>query len=134
MNISPGGGSAIVIVEDEVSIGELVKRAIRHVAPTYDVVLAQHGMGAIIQVEARHVPLVITDYNMPDMSGVEVTREITKRSPTTCVIALTAYADGQLKRQFFAAGARYFLEKPVSLDHLMELVPQLLAAPRADTP
>lgn len=127
MSNLPSGTGTIIVVDDEFSIRLVLRRILQEIAPTYDIVVAQHGAGAIVQIESRFVPLVITDYQMPDMNGLEIIREIKLRSPNTFVVLLTGLTDDGVKQQSIDAGADYILVKPVSVAQLRDVVILALA-------
>lgn len=122
MGAMVNGTGVIVIVDDDRNIGFLIQRILRDIAPSYEIVFAQHGAGAIVQIDSRFVPLVITDYSMPDMNGVEVTQAVKLRSPQTKVLALTGMTSRAIQDAFRAAGADFFLPKPVALAELRDVL------------
>lgn len=65
--------------------------------------------------------LVITDHFMPEMRGLELTGEVLKRKPHTPVIILTG-GDTAIESEAEAMGIRWFVQKPVAMDRLMDII------------
>lgn len=84
-------------------------------------VLAEAGDGrSLVEAAAAHRPdLVLVDVTMPDLNGVEATRQILERSPRTRVIAVTMHKSQRQVTEMLRAGARGYLLKgdPPGLVH-----------------
>jgi CheY-like chemotaxis protein len=84
----------------------------------YMVFHADSGTMALEAVSTAHFDMIIIDYRMPGISGVETARAITeiykgkRRQPR--LVAWTADDDPGIAQLFLAAGATYFLAKPVT--------------------
>lgn len=119
---------AIIVIEDDVEIGDLIRRTLLNATSGYDVIWTQHGLGAIIQVEAQWVPLVVTDYQMYDMNGVEAIQQIKQRSPQTKIIATSGVRDEETIQEILVAGADQFLRKPFFVTDLIKSANDMLEA------
>ena len=80
---------------------------------------AANGREALQQLDAMADPvdLMLVDWNMPEMDGLEATRRLRKRSDgaaKTPVVALTAHAFEDVRKQCLDAGMNGFLTKPIS--------------------
>jgi YesN/AraC family two-component response regulator len=75
------------------------------------------------------VPLLITDYNMPRMNGLELIGNVMAASPSTRVALITAYASTELERRARAIGVDYYLPKPFPLERIEQVVHQTLPPP-----
>src|SRR5262245_66123901 len=122
MSASPPLPPAIVLADDEPDVRRILCRLLAFVVEGYDLVAVGTGDDALAAVAARSVPLLITDYNMPGMNGVELTQRVKATSSTTTVVLITAYASAELERRSKAAGADYFVSKPFSFDQLGAIV------------
>ncbi|MFE1600022.1 response regulator transcription factor [Methylobacterium sp. ID0610] len=69
---------------------------------------------------------LITDVQMPGMSGVELQEHLRAEGRTLPVIVVTAFPNEALRRRVFAAGAAAFLEKPCAGDAMMVSLEQAL--------
>ena len=118
---------AIVLVDDEPDIRVILKRVLRHVADGYDFVAVGSGAAALAVLAARPVPLLITDYNMPGMNGLDLAQAVKAAAPTTTVVLLSAYATPEMARRAQEAGADYSLPKPFPFDQLEAIVREALS-------
>jgi two-component system response regulator (stage 0 sporulation protein F) len=112
---------AILLVEDEPTIMMILHRLMRDLINGYDIVTMSGGEGCMAQIALRPVPLVITDYNMPGINGIDLTCEIKRISPMTRVVLITAYATPELERQAQRTGVDYYVPKPFQLDQLIQI-------------
>jgi CheY-like chemotaxis protein/phosphoribosyl 1,2-cyclic phosphodiesterase len=117
-------GRSILVVDDDPMIVTLLKDLLTHEG--YRVLEAPDGKAAVEMVGAEHPDLVLLDWNLPGMSGIEVCREIRRhadeRIQTTPVVMLTAMSSAEDTREGFAAGASDFLTKPFTPAHLRSRV------------
>jgi nucleotide-binding universal stress UspA family protein len=120
----PRGNKTIVCVDDE----PLVNRALYRLfsREPYDVLIADSARKALRYVQDYDVDLVITDQRMPDMSGVELLREVRQASPATNGIILTAYPESVLVDDPPEAPIPPLFAKPWDDDVLREGVRELL--------
>ncbi|WP_283206530.1 response regulator [Methylobacterium organophilum] len=97
---------------------------------------AAHGEAALAKVRAGLVPgLVITDFHMPGINGVQLIQELRKLAPTRFVPMLVLTTESQQEKRDEArkAGATGWLVKPVQPDKLLQVIKQVAPAvqPRA---
>ncbi len=71
--------------------------------------------------------LVLSDINMPGMTGIELLHEIKKEFPDLRVLMVTAYDNAEMQQAAFEAGAEGYLTKPINFDELKRGVFQLAA-------
>ena len=107
-SIDSRGGSEkaarVLVVDDQPRARFLVRAAVGEVG--YEVVAeATDGEKALGEVAIHEPDLVVMDYRMPVMDGLEATRTIKERYPTVQVIAHTSVTDAELQQDFLAAGA-----------------------------
>jgi DNA-binding NarL/FixJ family response regulator len=108
----------VMVVDDE----ERPRRALRALLQTYPdisvVAEAENGRDAVRLVDERRPDVVIMDYSMPIMDGVEATRRIKAARPHTRVVLVTVYASAQPEAR--SAGADTFLLKGFSAEELIQ--------------
>ncbi|HEY0713076.1 MAG TPA: response regulator transcription factor [Polyangia bacterium] len=78
--------------------------------------------------------VVITDRYLPDVDGIELTRQIKQRRPDTTVLLLSGLEDPGLGEVATAAGVSAMLNKGKSLVHLVPMISRLVAQKRKATP
>jgi DNA-binding NarL/FixJ family response regulator len=72
---------------------------------------AENGQQAVDKFAKAKPDVVVMDFQMPEMNGLEATRQIIKRSPNTPILMLTVYATSQLMEQARRAGVKGFCPK-----------------------
>src|SRR5579862_1279100 len=109
----------ILIAEDEPMVAHTLRMVLA--VDGHAVELAEDGVQALAMFDKSKHDLVITDFKMSNMDGLELAEEIKKRSPTTPVILLTAYVEAIQGMGGHVSNVDFVLGKPCS-------VPQLQAA------
>lgn len=112
----------ILYIEDDPASRLLVERALRHAG--YRVVVAERGLEGIDLARRENPDLIITDINLPDLSGREVTTTLRsdRRFEDTPIVALTAQGYGEHRALALAAGVTGYLTKPVDIEALKDQV------------
>ena len=126
MSDTAGRNPAIILVEDEPDILIILHRLMRDLTGGYDIVTVHGGAEALGQIALRPVPLVITDYNMPGMNGLQLAEKIKEAAPDTRVVMITAYATPELEKRAREQRVDYYLPKPFPLDRLEQIVKDVL--------
>ena len=122
----PARNPAIILVEDEPDILIILHRLMRDLTGGYDIVTVNGGAEALAQIALRPVPLVITDYNMPGMNGLDLVQKVKAAAPTTVLVMATAYATPELEKRARMAGVDYFIRKPFVFEQLEAIVQDAL--------
>ncbi len=73
---------------------------------------------------AHQVEILVTDYNMPGMSGLEFAQQVHKIRPALPVVMTSGYIDDELRSQAYKAGVVALLPKPISSKNLLDLLKQ----------
>lgn len=97
----------------------------------YKVQIVSNGLEAVNECNKKHYDLILMDYHMPQMGGLEATALIRDSSgqglnSETPIVALTADIQDGVEAEFRHAGADDFLIKPFKLDQLSEIVSRWL--------
>jgi putative two-component system response regulator len=108
----------VLLVEDDCDTLDLLENAVVYFG--YDVATAANGADALEQIRSGQFQLVVSDWEMPEISGLELCREIRRRDSIgyTYFILLTAKTGIQSRIEGLNAGADEFLSKPVDPDEL----------------
>ena len=123
---------SILVVDDEPDVVDLFKRRVRRELRRgdYAMLFANSGEEALAQLRAGIEPeimLILSDINMPGMSGFELLGEAKKMWPDLPVAMITAYGDDQSRKRAMAAGASDFLTKPLDFDDLKATIDRMIA-------
>jgi DNA-binding NtrC family response regulator len=102
----------ILIIDDDKWIRTMLKEIIHKEG--YAVIEADNGEHGLEMVRKEHPDLVITDYQMPGIDGLEVLAQIRKLNIILPVILLTGFGDVVLTIKSIQLGAFDYLEKPIS--------------------
>ncbi len=112
----------ILVVDDERQITRVLRTSLQ--SSGYEVTTAHDGLEALASFQEKLPDLVITDLAMPEMDGVELTREI-RRTSDTPIIVLSVRETERQKVTALDSGADDYIVKPFSM-------PELLARVRAN--
>ena len=113
----------ILVVEDDQIIREGISEYLSEFG--YDIVQAKDGQEALKSFENYEINLVILDIQIPLLNGLEVLKEIRKKSELP-VLMLTAFNDEEYKINAFSSLADGYMEKPFSLPVLKVRIDSLI--------
>ena len=114
----------LLIVDDERNIRRSLVTFFESLGHT--VRPAESGTQAIASLAETQFDLVLTDYRMAEMSGLELLREIKKRAPESLVILMTAFATVENAVEAMKSGAYDYVTKPFSLEQIQHTVDRAL--------
>lgn len=110
----------ILIVEDEIGIANFLKQGLEEEG--YDVLVANDGKTGYELALSQKVNLILLDWIMPQMTGIEVCKSIRKTDVKTPIIFLTAKDTVQETIEGLKAGGNDYIKKPFSFDELVERI------------
>ena len=124
---------SILVVDDEPDVAELFKRKFRRELRNGEYVMhfACSGEDAVKKLERGVEPkvmLVLSDINMPGMSGIELLQDTRKRWPGLPIAMITAYGDTESRKRALDAGAAEFMNKPIDFVELKSKIADLVRA------
>lgn len=119
----------ILIVDDEPQITRVLRRSLS--AHRYDVRTAADGESALDTFHDFKPDLVITDLSMPEISGLDLCRELRKSSQIP-IIVLSVKGDEKTKVEALDAGADDYITKPFGIDELLARVRATLRRTASD--
>jgi len=120
----------VLVVEDDADTAGFVRTVLER-RGGMDVVVAGDAMSALAEVAARTPDVILTDIQMPGMSGLELLGELRSHAPGVPVAVMTAFASVDYAVEALRRDADEFLVKPVSAAALLERVAALAAVGQA---
>jgi len=122
-----GSKPRILLVEDDASIQQLMRITLD--TKEWDLMIVSDGHEAIASWEKGAFNLILMDVQMSGMDGLTAAREIRRREPKgshTLIMALTAHAHEQARKECLEAGMDDILIKPLRLENLKDIVNKYL--------
>ena len=120
--------SRVLVVDDSMS----VRRAIASLLEDqgYEVILARDGLEAVKSIEVSRPDVLLTDLEMPNMNGLELTAHVRSRTELSglTVVMITSRSMDKHRRQAMAAGVNVYLNKPFSDHELLQHVASAVTA------
>ncbi|MBI4776698.1 MAG: response regulator transcription factor [Deltaproteobacteria bacterium] len=116
----------IVIADDHTIVREGIRSLLEAREDFIVVGEASTGREAIREVEELHPDIVIMDVSMPDLNGLEATRQIKKRFPDCKILVLTMYEDKESIRQMLQCGASGYVVKKSAVSQLFDAIEAVL--------
>jgi DNA-binding NarL/FixJ family response regulator len=117
----------IVLIEDDVLLGDLLCMGFKHRFAPADLKLFNNGKEGLAYCRAEKPDLVMVDLGLPDMDGREVIRTLHHISPDTRVIVLTGQVNPTLPGQLLALGVSGYVDKASSFENAEGAVKRVLA-------
>jgi pilus assembly protein CpaE len=106
-----GNAVSVVVVDDQAPF-RLAARAVLRRTEGFELVgEAENGLEALTLVDTLKPDLVLMDINMPEMGGIEATRQIVAELPATVVILCSTYGVNDLPPEAATSGARAYVHK-----------------------
>ncbi len=113
----------VLVVDDDAMTRQTLSIAL---ADDYEIVTAKDGREALAIFARNHVDIVLSDLDMPGMSGIELLEEISRSASAPPVIIITGQGTIESAVQAMKLGAYDFVTKPVNIDRLMLLIEKTL--------
>ncbi|MCE5334557.1 MAG: PAS domain S-box protein [Desulfobacteraceae bacterium] len=120
------GTGRILLVDDEKSVVDVVKEVLEQMG--YNVVARYSSLDALEAFQANpwRFDLVMSDQTMPQMTGIDLAKEMLKIRPNTPIVLCTGMIDTAYKERALEAGVKAFLVKPLILHELAETLKKAL--------
>ena len=125
-------GQRILVVDDEPSIVDAVATALRYEG--YDVEEVRTGRAALEAVAREEPDLIVLDWMLPDIAGIDVGRRVRERGFKSAILFLTAKDATENKVEALRAGGDDYVTKPFSLAELVARTQAILRRTAGDLP
>jgi two-component system cell cycle response regulator DivK len=124
---SPLDGKRILVIEDREENRRLLRAILRIEGAT--MLEAERSKEGIEKAESELPDLILMDFQMPDMDGIEATRRLRQNPKTNAIpiIFVTASAGDETRREALEAGSDGFLTKPFDPTRLVTQIAEILS-------
>jgi CheY-like chemotaxis protein len=124
---SEGRGKRILYIDDDESQLFASKRMLERWGYCVSAYIEQREALDVVLAGKLRFDLVVTDYSMPGISGIEIARAIHDAQPELPVIMISGYINDELRQQAASAGVGELIGKPQNLEDLRDAVQRLIA-------
>ena len=124
----------VLLVDDQKDIVRLLHSALQTLGHPLDLVDAPSGEEALLEASRRKVDLLVADYLLPGISGVELMRKIKARNAELKVIFISGMTERKARAEMLAAGAVALFDKPIPLADFLDAVERSLGLVRTIFP
>lgn len=116
----------ILIVDDDPAVLLTLAASIEKLNSHYAVDTCESGAEALTYLESHEYILLLTDYSMPGMNGLDLARVVRERSPKTCIIMMTAYGSDTLRALVEDLHLEAFVDKPFTVKQIREIIGRII--------
>jgi two-component system response regulator (stage 0 sporulation protein F) len=125
---------SILLVDDQRDIVRLLHSSLQTLGHELVIIDAPSGEEALLEASLRKIDLLIADYLLPGISGVELMRKIRARNPSLKVIFITGMTERKARNEMLNAGAVAMFDKPIPLADFLDSVERSLGLVRTIFP
>lgn len=118
----------ILLVDDDPNCLDAIDQLMQR--DGYETLPISQGLDAIKIVTEKIIDLAIVDYNLPDIDGIKIIRQIKRTKPYIPVIMVTAQPSTEVRMASLEAGAYSFISKPINIPNFRQVVAEALQSPR----
>jgi DNA-binding response OmpR family regulator len=119
-------GRRVLVVDDDAAVRNLLARLLAMQGLVVD--MASDGTTALGLLEQHPYTLLITDLEMPGLSGVDLILEVRTRGMMHPILLLSSKLDNEVRKKLGGAGRLEYLAKPFTLDAIRAAIERLVQA------
>jgi PAS domain S-box-containing protein len=123
-----GHGERVLYVDDDETMVVMVESLLKHLGYHVSVFQSAHAAIAAVRQHPEAFDCVVTDFNMPECSGLDLARELARVRPGLPVVVSSGYITDELRFQARGAGVRGLLEKQNTFEELGTMLASILPA------
>jgi two-component system, NtrC family, response regulator HydG len=114
---------SVLIVDDDQNIGDTLTDILNESG--FNASFTTSGEEALKLIRRKEFDVILLDIRMPEMNGVETLKDVSRNSPLTSVVMITAYAEDKFVEQAKIEGALQVLSKPLDIDKIIGFLRKL---------
>lgn len=117
----------VLVADDSRVMRQIVIRTLRQAGYDWDVREAENGAAGLAAVRADEPDVVLSDWNMPEMTGIEFLRALRREGFATPFGFVTSEGSPEMRATAEAAGALFLIAKPFTPEAFREVIEPVLA-------
>jgi CheY-like chemotaxis protein len=125
---------SVLLVDDQRDIVRLLHASLQTLGHTLDIIDAPSGEEALLESSRRRVDLLVADYLLPGITGVELMRKVKARNPDVKTIFISGYHERKARSEMLNAGAVAIFDKPIPMADFLDAVERSLGLVRTIFP
>jgi len=119
----------ILIADDSRAMRMIVTRTLRQAGLSgHELIEAENGRQALDLVKAKAPDLILSDWNMPEMTGIEFLQSLRAKGITTPFCFVTSEGSEEMRELAAASGALGLIAKPFTADGFLEILGSVVGA------
>ena len=112
----------VLIVDDDPYMAAALADSVQQLREDFDIEVAHSGPEALSKVQQTPYALIITDYKMPGLNGLDLAYAVREVSPDTQTVLMTGYGSDALRRTLDSIGLAGYLQKPFDLAQIQDVI------------
>lgn len=117
-----------LLIDDDIPTLDLMKFQLD--AEGFDVLTADNAENGLNLIETNDFDIILTDLNLPGISGIEMVKRAKEIQPETEIIMVTGFGSTEKAIEATKAGAFYYVEKPIEFEELLVLIEKAIERKR----
>jgi DNA-binding NtrC family response regulator len=118
-----------LVIDDDVATLELMRFQLE--AEKFEVSTAENAREGLSLIKEIEFDIILTDLNLPDISGIEMVKQAKELLPETEIIMVTGFGSTEKAIEATKAGAFYYVEKPIEFEELIVLIEKAIDRKRS---
>jgi CheY-like chemotaxis protein len=114
-------GNRIVIVDDQMEATRMIQKNLETLGQDFEISYALSGEEALLEL-GKKTDLLIADFRLPGMTGLELMNKFKTRNPEGKVILISGVTDQRIRKHVAQAGADAFFFKPIDMPEFLDAV------------
>jgi len=123
----------VLVVEDNSEVRRMVTASIKTLGAEIDVLDVPSAEEALFISASLPLDLVVLDFRLPGMTGIEMVNRLKKRRPEAKIILVTGVEDANIRQQVAEAAVEAYFYKPIEISTFLEAVKRCLWTDQAET-
>lgn len=119
-------GDRIIIVDDQMEATRMIQKNLETLGQDFEIASVLSGEEALLELGSKKTDLLIADFRLPGMTGMELMSKFKVRNPEGKVILISGVTDQKIRQKVAQAGADAFFFKPIDMPEFLDAVERAL--------